>query len=116
MKRVSFSTRIEAMAFRRIVDKAMGMPVPPTRVGVGGWMDNPPGAERWTTVRKIKGEQRWVVTLDPELVDLATHQIRRARLKAVERSTLDSVLSGPSQEEQLIPGEQPESDAVDDDE
>ena len=115
MKRVSFQTRDEARVFRRIVDKAMGMPVPPTRVGGGSWMDTPPGAKRWTMVRKIKGEQRWVVTLDPETAGLSTHAIRRARLKAAERTTLDSVLSGPKQDEPVPDGVEAESDVVDDD-
>lgn len=115
IKRLVFTERAEARRARKALDRALGFPVQPVRVGSGPWMESPPGAV-YTTVRRIKGQQRWVLEIDAQALELPTVAARWNRLTAAQKATVSAALA--TVEDVVIPespDQQTEETTADDD-
>lgn len=112
IKRMIFTSGVDARKVRKIIDKALGFPVKPTRVGSGPWMENPPGAI-YTVLRKVRGQPKWVVRFGPEVEAIQSTPAQWGKLSAAQRTALTAALA--STETVTFGDNDPDDDDDDDD-
>lgn len=112
IKRMVFTSKADARKVRKIIDKALGFPIQPSRVGAGPWMPNPPGAV-YTILKKVRGQPKWVVHIGAEAEAIPLTPSQWNRLNATQRSSLTSSLA--TSETVVFQDTDPNDDDDDDD-
>ena len=107
MKRLEFATKADAKQMSRIIDKAMGLPLPGTFLGGGPTSDTLQGTDQWTTIKrkitKVKDAKgnvasksltnTWLLIADGAIQDVAKNDDCRARLTKAQCDILDAAIA-----------------------
>jgi hypothetical protein len=109
--RLLFADKPSAKQIRRIIDKALGMPVAPVNVGDGPWNPSAPGADRWTRITKKRGQGVWCIHIDPGSADILSNATKKGPLSAQNIADLTAAMAS---QEPWTDQNLPDDDDVDD--
>lgn len=98
MKRLFFSSKLDARRAQRIIDKALGLPRAATPIGNGPHMPSPPGDEQYCEIRKIRNQSKWVLVCDENIRKIPMNARQWSRLTALQQTQFSSALANQEDE------------------